>query len=219
MGRGFEASDVVTRQIVDRGLVLFERRDVVFETSPCARRAGGLEAAQRKQRVAALEIAVDSFLQHGAEIVPNLGVGLRLLLRELVEIAEHAARHALPDRRQDGTFLDHLARDVERQIGRVHEPAHKAQIARQYLCFVRDEDALDIKLDAAVAIDVEQVERSRTGNKREGGILVPTLGTEMDRDVGLIELPGEAADRKSTRLNSSHLGISYAVFCLKKKKD
>src|SRR5262245_62568373 len=30
-----------------------------------------------------------------------------------------------------------------------------------------------------------------------------------DRDV---------LDRKSTRLNSSHLGISYAVFCLKKKK-
>src|SRR5258705_10148190 len=27
-----------------------------------------------------------------------------------------------------------------------------------------------------------------------------------------------AIDRKSTRLNSSHLGISYAVFCLKKKK-
>src|SRR5258705_1706050 len=26
------------------------------------------------------------------------------------------------------------------------------------------------------------------------------------------------ADRKSTRLNSSHLGISYAVFCLQKKK-
>src|SRR5205814_9363228 len=33
--------------------------------------------------------------------------------------------------------------------------------------------------------------------------------------------PGEQpvlSDRKSTRLNSSHLGISYAVFCLKKKK-
>src|SRR5258705_4374152 len=28
----------------------------------------------------------------------------------------------------------------------------------------------------------------------------------------------EPSDRKSTRLNSSHLGISYAVFCLKKKK-
>src|SRR5262245_66673029 len=30
--------------------------------------------------------------------------------------------------------------------------------------------------------------------------------------------PGRQRDRKSTRLNSSHLGISYAVFCLKKKK-
>src|SRR5256885_4280267 len=30
--------------------------------------------------------------------------------------------------------------------------------------------------------------------------------------------PGTARDRKSTRLNSSHLVISYAVFCLKKKK-
>src|SRR5437868_14420237 len=28
---------------------------------------------------------------------------------------------------------------------------------------------------------------------------------------------GEALDRKSTRLNSSHVSISYAVFCLKKK--
>src|SRR5262245_48948593 len=31
-------------------------------------------------------------------------------------------------------------------------------------------------------------------------------------------VPVTREDRKSTRLNSSHLGISYAVFCLKKKK-
>src|SRR3712207_7577162 len=30
---------------------------------------------------------------------------------------------------------------------------------------------------------------------------------------------GAGADRKSTRLNSSHANISYAVFCLKKKKN
>src|SRR5437899_12047860 len=36
---------------------------------------------------------------------------------------------------------------------------------------------------------------------------------------GLAELAcANHTDRKSTRLNSSHLGISYAVFCLKKKK-
>src|SRR3712207_7154317 len=32
-----------------------------------------------------------------------------------------------------------------------------------------------------------------------------------------LEQPGLRADRKSTRLNSSHANISYAVFCLKKK--
>src|SRR5262249_18165362 len=187
------AGDAAPQEIVVRGLFALGRRAVVLETPPGPRRAGALEATQRQQRVAALEIAVDSFLQHGAEIVPNLDVGFGLLLRELLEIAQHAAGHALSNRRQDGTFLDHLARDVERQVGRIHEAAHKTQIARQYLCFVRDEDALDIKLDAAFAIDIEQVERSRAGNERERGIFLPALGTEMDRNVWLIELPGEAA--------------------------
>src|SRR5262245_62356265 len=35
---------------------------------------------------------------------------------------------------------------------------------------------------------------------------------------GLGNVLQDEGDRKSTRLNSSHLGISYAVFCLKKKK-
>src|SRR5437773_6805360 len=34
-----------------------------------------------------------------------------------------------------------------------------------------------------------------------------------------VELVIEDKDRKSTRLNSSHITISYAVFCLKKKKQ
>src|SRR5438045_7087611 len=41
--------------------------------------------------------------------------------------------------------------------------------------------------------------------------LVPVIVTPKDAS--------RRADRKSTRLNSSHLGISYAVFCLKKKKN
>src|SRR3712207_8650673 len=36
--------------------------------------------------------------------------------------------------------------------------------------------------------------------------------------VGVGRLGVEGRDRKSTRLNSSHANISYAVFCLKKKK-
>src|SRR3712207_8827304 len=38
-------------------------------------------------------------------------------------------------------------------------------------------------------------------------------------EVGEESTEPVAADRKSTRLNSSHANISYAVFCLKKKKN
>src|SRR3712207_8834251 len=40
----------------------------------------------------------------------------------------------------------------------------------------------------------------------------------MFRGIERIAEPDAAIDRKSTRLNSSHANISYAVFCLKKKK-
>src|SRR3989449_5665153 len=38
-------------------------------------------------------------------------------------------------------------------------------------------------------------------------------------ELELLHRPGTAQDRKSTRLNSSHGYISYAVFCLKKKNE
>src|SRR5688572_31164497 len=40
-----------------------------------------------------------------------------------------------------------------------------------------------------------------------------------DKNQDQLCIEGAAQDRKSTRLNSSHSQISYAVFCLKKKKN
>src|SRR3712207_7012814 len=44
-------------------------------------------------------------------------------------------------------------------------------------------------------------------------------GREIERfsDESYVVITGSKQDRKSTRLNSSHANISYAVFCLKKK--
>src|SRR5207253_11260984 len=50
----------------------------------------------------------------------------------------------------------------------------------------------------------------RQGGRR-GSRFFPGTGVVQD------QLAGQKADRKSTRLNSSHVAISYAVFCLKKK--
>src|SRR5438270_9652385 len=56
--------------------------------------------------------------------------------------------------------------------------------------------------------------RSRTAERRPSGEHL--VGEDSDRvDVRAVV---SVRDRKSTRLNSSHSQISYAVFCLKKKK-
>src|SRR3712207_8663807 len=46
---------------------------------------------------------------------------------------------------------------------------------------------------------------------------INTVAAQLAVEVGP-EAVVQTADRKSTRLNSSHANISYAVFCLKKKK-
>src|SRR3712207_7712657 len=53
-----------------------------------------------------------------------------------------------------------------------------------------------------------------------GLIQIKNLGTsKAGHPIFDIEMTDESVDRKSTRLNSSHANISYAVFCLKKKKN
>src|SRR5205807_6646945 len=61
----------------------------------------------------------------------------------------------------------------------------------------------------------------RAGQARSLLRLGPTFALGLLRHVGIVQggvtaHPSHEGDRKSTRLNSSHLVISYAVFCLKK---
>src|SRR5947209_14853949 len=58
-----------------------------------------------------------------------------------------------------------------------------------------------------------------TATSVAGFSLVPRHVLGGPKFVAPSEKVNLAIDRKSTRLNSSHANISYAVFCLKKKKD
>src|SRR5438477_9425968 len=72
----------------------------------------------------------------------------------------------------------------------------------------------------------------RAGAAGAGAVIasrLPTPGSASAQDAtvrpdpaakrgGTLRFGTLSADRKSTRLNSSHMSISYAVFCLKKKK-
>src|SRR5438034_6307480 len=79
--------------------------------------------------------------------------------------------------------------------------------------------------------ELRAAEAVRAAELAKAGHLVrlwrPPLGPGEWRSIGLFRAADEAElrevlaslpDRKSTRLNSSHTVISYAVFCLKKKK-
>src|SRR5438105_10686001 len=59
-----------------------------------------------------------------------------------------------------------------------------------------------------VAVKFDPVGAPRSGFSQEAG----------PRGADWVKFHGDVPDRKSTRLNSSHEWISYAVFCLKKKK-
>src|SRR5262245_7542412 len=67
-----------------------------------------------------------------------------------------------------------------------------------------------------------QPARETTGKDGAPAVIVPagnfTMGDDEQSPLREIYLDAFYIDRKSTRLNSSHLGISYAVFCLKKKR-
>src|SRR3712207_8195887 len=62
-----------------------------------------------------------------------------------------------------------------------------------------DRIVLRRQINVGIAVDLEK-----------GALVVPVI-----RDADGLNV----VDRKSTRLNSSHANISYAVFCLKKKKN
>src|SRR5205814_8338913 len=102
----------------------------------------------------------------------------------------------------DGTVLIHLLYDHERSspnraAGHIHFQLHAKPGSRLTLEF-RNLDNVWNGVSGSIARELKAVVISEDGRAWKS---VP-----LERD------------RKSTRLNSSHLGISYAVFCLKKKK-
>src|SRR2546426_1909934 len=73
---------------------------------------------------------------------------------------------------------------------------------------------VDVSQDVPRYVAGERVRHRKFGS----GVVRAVSGSGRDLKVSVQFDDAEIGDRKSTRLNSSHLVISYAVFCLKKKK-
>src|SRR3712207_8164436 len=68
---------------------------------------------------------------------------------------------------------------------------------------------------ADAKVDASEIGGGVAVTAPEGGV---ELGADVERAAGEERERSDTKDRKSTRLNSSHANISYAVFCLKKKQ-
>src|SRR3712207_7556423 len=82
--------------------------------------------------------------------------------------------------------------------------------------------SVPLALGSAVAGVLDQLERGQHAGLHLTGARHSGTGGFCRGHVREPPLPGRPAsreDRKSTRLNSSHANISYAVFCLKKKNS
>src|SRR5206468_12405341 len=100
--------------------------------------------------------------------------------------------------------------DAERSaVGTAHPPVGR-------LCAGRASSGAG-QGDRMVLIDDGRGADGRGGRAHRGPLLPALAHRGMAPGVKK-RLQGAGADRKSTRLNSSHDQISYAVFCLKKKK-
>src|SRR2546430_10944420 len=127
--------------------------------------------------------------------------------RELPAVPQQAAQDQLHELRTDFE---------RRQAARGPEPCPCPLRASEY------QQALDLDIggpeDALRYAGLDDVPDEAQVFRPEPA---PALQGRVGRERGDLALEGDrgVADRKSTRLNSSHSQISYAVFCLKKKKD
>src|SRR5256885_14498287 len=121
-----------------------------------------------------------------------------------------------PRRTPRPATADDWAIEVEDLVHEFAAPGHASAHGRGIFRAV-DGVSLRVRRGSTHAIVGESGSGKTTTIRAIVGLGRPTAGRIRIEGTEVTGLRGEGLDRKSTRLNSSHLVISYAVFCLEKK--
>src|SRR3712207_5015038 len=159
-----------------------------------------------------------NYREHAAELGNTMPSEPLLFLKAPSSLVGHGAAIELPAASQRVEHEGELAVVIGRECRRVSDAENPLNYVMGYTCLndvtARDLQKKDVQFTRAKSFDTFCP-------------VGPFVETELDpldvqvetRVNGEVRQRGRTSvDRKSTRLNSSHANISYAVFCLKKKK-
>src|SRR5947199_2922202 len=152
--------------------------------------------------------------QDEAVLVEEVGdERLHLLVADGVDRREHGVDRE--ERAQVHLVLGEPIHPARRRLERQHQAALQmilgaSELLLRHAALLYLTELLEDRLE-----NLGEVRRVARGIDVER----PRVDVRLDARMDRVDEPlAYVEDRKSTRLNSSHLGISYAVFCLKKKK-
>src|SRR5207253_4370629 len=141
--------------------------------------------------------------------------------------AARGRAHAQPGNERLPVAPGIAVRDSDLQVAEEQEaeppglqPERLVLLVRKQLAEAEDRDLLRLRRVQRRAPD-GRIRRKQRSIRVGPSVPIRLAMERFERPVELVALqpfPARFRDRKSTRLNSSHVAISYAVFCLKKKK-
>src|SRR5262245_9272600 len=134
-----------------------------------------------------------------------------------IDQAEHAYKAAQkfdPENERAQAGLDAVTKEraVLVQVKEAQDAFKKGETDRAYA------KAKEVLSSHPAQKDARSIVRKVEEQKLKEANAAPQLNAALKKPITMEFRDAPLRDRKSTRLNSSHLGISYAVFCLKKKK-
>ena len=117
-----------------------------------------------------------------AEDVPELEVVVGALLLHLLEGGEYLGRDGLLDLADHGVVLEHLARDVERQVGGIHHALREAEVlGKEHLEVVADEHVAHVEREAVLRLGHVDVHAGLLRQEEKRLELHLPLAGEVDR--------------------------------------
>ncbi len=126
-------------------------------------------------------VFVKPFLDHSTKVFPEGVKPFGVLLGGCFQFGQDLFGQAVLDLGQDGVVLQHLARDVKRQVLTVDHTGNKTQPWRQqFVCTFGDEDLADIKFQMAFALRIIKIERPHGRKVKKAGIFNRAFGLIVD---------------------------------------